>query len=70
MELGDLPPIPPGIYRFLTCSGKGLIGRAIGGPPDLAVCKAPVGARVASPQSPILRWSKGSVSRFRSLGGL
>ena len=33
--------------------------------------QTPGGARVASPQSPILRWSKGSgVSRFRFPGGL
>jgi hypothetical protein len=42
VELGTLAPLKDlWIYRFLTCSGKGLIGRAIGGPPDLAVCKAP-----------------------------
>jgi hypothetical protein len=35
-----------------------------------AVRKAPDGARVASPQSPILRWSKEAVSRFRSPVGL
>ena len=34
------PPRPPGIYRFLTCSCKDLIGRTVTGPPDLAVCKA------------------------------
>src|ERR1035438_8478702 len=39
--LGGCPPVPPGIYRFLACSGKGLIGRAVTSPPDLAVCKAP-----------------------------
>ena len=32
--------------------------------------QAPDGAQVASPQSPILRWSKVSVSRFRYRGGL
>jgi len=41
VELGDLSPRPPGIYRFSTCFGKGLIGRAVTSPPDLAVCKAP-----------------------------
>jgi hypothetical protein len=58
------------IYRFELAPA----GVWPGGSLDLArppaVRKAPVGARVASPQSPILRWSKGSVSRFRSLGGL
>jgi hypothetical protein len=28
VELGALTLQPPGIFRFLTCSGKGLIGRA------------------------------------------
>jgi len=41
-----------------------------------AVCNAPVGAQVASPQSPILRWSKEpdlewrAISRFRFQGGV
>jgi hypothetical protein len=46
------------IDRFETCSGRGWPGRRKAARP--AVCKASVGAQVASPQSPILRRSEAS----------
>ncbi len=61
-----------GFFAFLLLQQKGWAGTAFGWKTARPFCcvQAPVGARVASPQSPILRWSKGSVSRFRYLGGL
>jgi hypothetical protein len=45
-----------------------------GGPlparPTLLLASPQIGARVASLRFPILRWGKGSVSRFRYPGGL
>jgi len=45
-----------------------------GGPlparPTLLLASPQIGARVASLRGPILRWGKGSVSRFRYLEGL
>ena len=49
---------------------QGVMGRAVAGPPPLLFASLQIGARVASPQSPILRWSKVSVSRFRYPGTL
>ena len=37
---GSVPQTPWNLSLF-TCCGKGLIGRTVTGPPDLAVCMAP-----------------------------
>jgi len=63
-----LSPRPPGIYRFLPCSSRG-DKEEPGEPPRKstrrsAVCRAPVGARVPSLESSILRWSKGGYFPF------
>src|SRR5436305_1658578 len=60
---GTLSPRPPGIFRISSCSSREGGKEEPGERPKKsarpsAVGKAPVGARVASPQSPILRWSK------------
>jgi hypothetical protein len=53
------------IYRLeLAPAGVGRVGRKTR-PGLLRFARLQIGARVASPQSPILRWSKGSVSHFR-----
>ena len=58
-ELGDAVPQTP--WDFSLC---GLNGRGMPGWQASPTCryKPPDGARVASPQSPILRWSPASIS--------
>ena len=76
---GRCPPDPLGFSALdllqQTIAGRSSRGRTA----RPAVRKAPVGARVASPQSPILRWSKEKkkteaflrrVSRVRFPGGV
>ena len=60
-EPGDaVPPDPLGFFALeLETAGACRAGL----PARPAVCKAPVGAQVASPQSPILRWSTSSLTR-------
>ena len=58
-----VPAAPPGIFRFLTCSGKGLIGRATGLPARSCRARLQIGARVASPQSSLS--STGAKGVFR-----
>lgn len=64
-----LSPRPPGINRF-GLKRQGLAGRS--SEEDRPTCRlqAPVGARVPSLESPILRWSKERVSRFHFPEGL
>src|SRR5208283_350276 len=71
VALGDLSPSPPGIFRFETAPAERIEARWVVRP-HLAFggVQAPRGARVASQRRPILRWSKGRVSRSRSRGGL
>src|SRR5712691_7355895 len=61
MSWGTLSPKPPWDFSLLDCSSRRK--DRPGGPPEkatrlLCCLQAPVGAQVASPQSPILRWSK------------
>jgi hypothetical protein len=53
--------------RWERC-GRVTVRRTVTRP--CCVCRLQIGARVASPQSPILRWSKVRVSRVRYRGGL
>jgi hypothetical protein len=54
---------PPNLLGFfaLNLLRQGLAGRPYKKTARPAVCKAPDGAQVASPQSPILRWSKDKI---------
>ena len=69
---GTLSPRPPWDLSLCACSSK--VSKKEGGPfparPTLLLASPQIGARVASLRSPILRWGKGSVSRFRFPGGL
>jgi len=71
-RLGDLSPRPLGFFAFFLLQQKDGAGTIFVMKTARPFCclQAPVGARVASQRCPILRWSKGSVSRFRFLGGL
>ena len=68
--LAHMPPSPLGFSALGLLRQRGTGRSSVKRTARSAVGKAPVGARVPSLESPILRGSKGAISRFRFPGGV